>query len=87
MWFFIGPILIFLLIAGAVWLRNRWVLDTFNSYGVYGSMAGLYIYKKFGLWHIGNKTAEGSLSEEAEREFGEPRLKKVFTVREDSSLA
>ncbi len=54
---FIGPIIAILLVSGAIWFRNRWIIDTFNSYGVYGTMAGLYLYRKFGLWHIG--TSQG----------------------------
>jgi hypothetical protein len=58
MWLLFGPVIVLSFIYGAIWLRNRWVLDTFNSYGVYGNMAGLYVYKKFGLWHIGNKQVD-----------------------------
>ena len=78
MWLVIGPIIMLSLIAGVVWLRNRWVLDTFNSYGVYGSMAGLYIYKKFGLLHIGNEQVdEKAMPKELAREH-ELKVKEAY---------
>ena len=62
MLFVISLIVIVLLAVSAIWLRNKWIIDTFNSYGVYGAMAGLYIYRRFGLWHIGDDR-EGSRKE------------------------
>ena len=56
--FVIGSVITVLLMAGAVWLRNRWVIDDFNSYGVYGPMAGLYTYRRFGLRYIGEKNTD-----------------------------
>ena len=62
MLFIISLAVMVLLVSGTVWLRNKWIIDTFNSYGVYGNMAGLYLYKKYGLWFIGN-SQEDSVKE------------------------
>ena len=77
MWFIISLVITVLLIAGAVWLRNRWIIDSFNSYGVYGTMAGLYLYKKYGLWHIGNKNTEATTGETPAIE-ARPERKEAF---------
>lgn len=58
MLFVISLIIMILMALTAVWLRNKWIIDTFGSYGVYGRMAGLYLYRRFGLWHIGTSQAE-----------------------------
>lgn len=59
-----------LFVSGAIWLRNKWIIDTYKSYGVYNSMAGIYLYRKFRLWHIGmyqnDSFKEAELKEENE---------------------
>ena len=67
MWFLIGPIIVSLLVASTVWLRNRWVIETFGFYGVWGRMAGLYLYRKFGLWHIGTLKEKPSQTTQIDR--------------------
>ena len=69
MLFVISLVILILLASVAIWLRNRWVLDTFNSYGAYGNMAGLYLYRRFGLLHIG--TSQDNTDKIAETE-GKP---------------
>ena len=53
MLFIISLVSTMLIVSGAIWLRNKWIIDTYKSYGVYNSMAGIYLYRKFRLWHIG----------------------------------
>jgi len=62
MLFAIGLFILVALAFSALWFRNKWVIDTFSSYGVYGAMAGYYLYRRFGLWHIG-EDREGSRKE------------------------
>ena len=84
MLFVISLIGMVLLVSGTFWLRNKWIVDTFNSYGVYGTMAGLYLYKKYGLWHIGNyqdKSSQSIEMKEAPESItsGELSLKPSYT--------
>ena len=58
MLFVISLVILILLASSAIWLRNKWVLDTFSFYGISNSMAGIYLYKKFGLWHISTSQDE-----------------------------
>ena len=60
MWFVISLIIVILSASSIIWLRNKWIFDTFGSYGVYGRIAGLYLYRKYGLWHIGISQDEPS---------------------------
>jgi len=68
MLFVISLIVVILLASGVIWIRNKWVIDSFNSYGVYGAMAGLYLYRKFGIWHIG-MSQDNTSKVEREKEF------------------
>jgi len=54
MWFILGPIIGIAVIILAFWLRRKYVMDTIKFYGAYGAMAGMYAYKKYGVWHLGN---------------------------------
>ena len=73
MWFIIGLIITILLVLIAFWLMNRCIIDTYKSYGVYNSMAGIYLYRKFSLWHIG-MYQEDSFKEAESKEENESIL-------------
>jgi len=58
MWFILGPIIGIAIIALALWLRYKYVMDTIRFYGVGGTMSGIYAYRKYGIWHFGCRYTE-----------------------------
>ena len=70
MLFAVSLFIIAVLAFSAIWFRNKWVIDTFNSYGVCGAMAGYYLYRRFGLWYRGEDREDSKEEVIHSRKFG-----------------
>ncbi len=55
MWVIIGLIIGIVIIAFALQLRRKYVMDTIRFFGAYGAMSGIYAYRKYGIWHLGHR--------------------------------
>ncbi len=55
MWVVIGLIIGIVIIALALQLRHKYVMDTIRFYGSCGARSGIHAYRKYGIWHIGHQ--------------------------------